>query len=439
MTAKQLTQVMESFCNRLTTLELQVNKLPQTADQCVQISQAFTELHINYKKLINNFTSRYKQIEAERARIEADLLKKQRLLEQIAESTPAILYVYDLYERRNIYSNRQLTEILGYSPTVIQSKGTEFVQTLIHPDDKVIVAEIFHRLATAKDKEIIEAEYRMCHRNGEWRWLNIRNVVLNRDTNGSPSQVVGTATDITRLKQTEQELRQSQAKYRHLSEVLEQRVAERTAKLSQINEQLSREISDRKQAETRLVQTRNFLQSVLEHLPIAVFAKETKNFCFVLWNSARQSLMGYTAEEVLAKTDYDLFPKRQADFCIAQDREVVANCQVMEVPEELIWTKQRELKIIRNKKVAICNGEGNPEFVLGFIEDITEPKRAEEKLRASLQEKEVLLAEVHHRVKNNLYVISSLLELQMDKVSDLQAKAALEDKLQPDKFNGVST
>lgn len=75
MTAKQLTQVMESFCNRLTTLELQVNKLPQTADQCVQISQAFTELHINYKKLINNFTSRYKQIEAERARIEADLLK----------------------------------------------------------------------------------------------------------------------------------------------------------------------------------------------------------------------------------------------------------------------------------------------------------------------------------------------------------------------------
>ncbi|KAF3886183.1 MULTISPECIES: PAS domain-containing sensor histidine kinase [Nostocales] len=427
MTAKQLTQVMESFCNRLTTLELQVNKLPQTADQCVQISQAFTELHINYKKLINNFTSRYKQIEAERARIEADLLKKQRLLEQIAESTPAILYVYDLYERRNIYSNRQLTEILGYSPTVIQSKGTEFVQTLIHPDDKVIVAEIFHRLATAKDKEIIEAEYRMCHRNGEWRWLNIRNVVLNRDTNGSPSQVVGTATDITRLKQTEQELRQSQAKYRHLSEVLEQRVAERTAKLSQINEQLSREISDRKQAETRLVQTRNFLQSVLEHLPIAVFAKETKNFCFVLWNSACQSLMGYTAEEVLAKTDYDLFPKRQADFCIAQDREVVANCQVMEVPEELIWTKQRELKIIRNKKVAICNGEGNPEFVLGFIEDITEPKRAEEKLRASLQEKEVLLAEVHHRVKNNLYVISSLLELQMDKVSDLQAKAALED------------
>ncbi|GAA6621895.1 sensor histidine kinase [Scytonema sp. NUACC26] len=427
MTAKPLTQVIQSFQDCLSTLELQIHKLPQTLEQSAEISQIFTQLHINFRKLVTDLTSDRKQLETERDCMEADLLKKQRLLEQIAESTPAILYVYDLCERRNVYSNRQLTEILGYSPTVIQTRGTEFVQTLIHLDDKIVVAEIFKQLATAQDEEIVEAEYRMRHSSGEWRWLYIRNVVLNRDGDGSPLQVVGTATDITRLKKTEQELRESQEKYRTLSEVLEQRVVERTAKLSQINEQLNKEISERKQAEIRLVQTRNFLQSVLEHLPVAVFAKETKHFRFVLWNSACQSLMDYTAEEVLDKTEYDLFPKQQADFCMVQDREVVSNCQVVEIPEELIWTKQGKTKIVRNKKVAICNGEGHPEFVLGFTEDITQAKRAEDRLRASLQEKEVLLAEVHHRVKNNLYVICSLLELQMDRVSDSQAKAALED------------
>jgi two-component sensor histidine kinase len=70
----------------------------------------------------------------------------------------------------------------------------------------------------------------------------------------------------------------------------------------------------------------------------------------------------------------------------------------------------------------------NGDFIVDGVDIvINDRKLAEDRLRASLQEKEVLLAEIHHRVKNNLYVICSLLELQMDRSGDPQVKAALED------------
>lgn len=494
--------------------------------------------------ILRDITER-NRIEAERIQIANELLNKQRLIDQIAESMPAILFVYDLCERRNVYANGYLTEVLGLSPETAQAMGTALLPTLIHPDDGVQVAEANQQLAIARDGEVVEIEYRMHHASGEWCWLYGRSVVLTRNADGSPRQVLGTATDITRLKQTEEELRQSQAKYRALSEVLEQRVAERTAELtreisdrkqaeialrhseeqlrlitdslpvcisyldreqryrfinktyeawfgcnrseiygrtlrefvgeyaySTIDKYIERvicgetvyyeseipyrlggrryisgtlvpdfdaqsqvrgyyalitDITDRKQAEMQLLQTRSFLQSVLDHLPIGVFAKDPKDLRYVLWNPAYTQLFGYAAEEALGKTDYELFVKQQADCCTNQDRKVLACRQVMECLEEFIWTNQGKPKIIRNKKVAVCDGFGNPQFLLGFAEDITQSKQAHDRLQASVQEKEVLLAEIHHRVKNNLYVICSLLELQMDRVTDPQAKTALEE------------
>jgi len=63
----------------------------------------------------------------------------------------------------------------------------------------------------------------------------------------------------------------------------------------------------------------------------------------------------------------------------------------------------------------------------GFLIDISERKKAEEQIKASLKEKETLLQEIHHRVKNNMTVISSLLKLQMTSVTDEKAKEALQD------------
>ena len=69
----------------------------------------------------------------------------------------------------------------------------------------------------------------------------------------------------------------------------------------------------------------------------------------------------------------------------------------------------------------------NESFILLALEDITELRQAEEQLKASLREKEILLAELHHRVKNNFQLVVSLLSLQANRLQDQSTKEALSE------------
>ncbi|MBD1921948.1 PAS domain S-box protein [Microcoleus sp. FACHB-831] len=142
----------------------------------------------------------------ERKRAEENILKQQRLIDQIAETTPAILYIYDLSEQRNIYSNQQLIKILGYSPEEAIAMGDDLLPTILHPEDSAKSGENISRFASSKEGEILELEYRMRHANGEWRWLFSREVVFARNAQGLPQQIVGAAIDITERKQAEEKI-----------------------------------------------------------------------------------------------------------------------------------------------------------------------------------------------------------------------------------------
>jgi PAS domain S-box-containing protein len=140
---------------------------------------------------------------------------------------------------------------------------------------------------------------------------------------------------------------------------------------------LEDEIEERKRAESALRDSELFLNSIVENIPDMIFVKDAKELQFLRFNKAGEELVGYPRAELLGKTDYDFFPKPEADWYATKDREVLSGKTLMDIPEEIIQTKAHERRYLHTKKIPILDVHGNPEYLLGISEDITERKQAE--------------------------------------------------------------
>ncbi|MBD1888838.1 ATP-binding protein [Coleofasciculus sp. FACHB-SPT9] len=183
-------------------------------------------------------------------------------------------------------------------------------------------------------------------------------------------------------KNTKNQLAQAKAELERANANLEV-LAARAKNLLQTNQQLEREIIERKQAQKATAHTHDLLNSIVENLPIGIFIKEVNELRFVFWNKANEELTGYSQEEVLGMNDYGIFPPEQADFFTSRDREVLASGKLLEILEEPIQTKHQGLRILHTKKIPIFDEAGTPQYLLGISEDITERKQALETLGES--------------------------------------------------------
>ncbi|MFH2066135.1 MAG: PAS domain S-box protein [Pseudomonadota bacterium] len=124
-----------------------------------------------------------------------------------------------------------------------------------------------------------------------------------------------------------------------------------------------------------------FLDKVVEYIPNMIFVKDAQTLKFVRFNKAGEQLVGYSRKELLGKTDHDFFPKEEADFFTAKDRQVLDSRKLVEIPEEIIHTRNNEDRILCTKKIPILDDTGVPQYLLGISEDITERKQAEASIR----------------------------------------------------------
>ena len=145
----------------------------------------------------------------DRKQAELELQKHQELLESIIKTIPNFLYIYDTEAQQNIYANAAVTAMLGYTPEELQDWGTEAISSLVHPEDMPKLIAGMQRLENSTNPhETDDIDYRIKHKNGEWRWVHDRSTIFKRTPQGQMKQVIGSVLDISERKQAESALKQ---------------------------------------------------------------------------------------------------------------------------------------------------------------------------------------------------------------------------------------
>ncbi len=161
---------------------------------------------------------------------------------------------------------------------------------------------------------------------------------------------------------------------------------ESARKLSRDKADLLLHIKERKRAEEENLRAQAFITSIVENLPNMLFVKDAENLAFVRLNKAGEDLLGYPRQELIGKTNHDCFPKEEADLFSAQDRSVLDERYLLDIPEEVIRTKHKGTRTLHTKKIPILDEQGNARYLLGISEDVTERRRAEEALRVKTEQ-----------------------------------------------------
>ena len=216
--------------HRTTGLFEEYCQIVETSEPLVKESLIYTDVfgkqeltkafNIRATKLRDGFVASWRDI-TEKKQSEKKLQDSEQLLQRIADTTPGFLYVYDLVEQQNVYINRHIGQVLGYSVEQIQNMGSNALLQLMHPDDLARFPSLLQRFDTAKDDDIFQTEYRLRDANGKWRWFYSRDGVFYRNSNGSPRQLIGTALEITNIKQTQEELRSSNERFQLASRAVD--------------------------------------------------------------------------------------------------------------------------------------------------------------------------------------------------------------------------
>jgi PAS domain S-box-containing protein len=166
-------------------------------------------------------------------------------------------------------------------------------------------------------------------------------------------------------------------------------------------------------------------QTILDSTPAMIFYKDKENR-FLRTNRSFESSMGLAKEKLEGRSLFEIYPKEQAEAFWKDDIDVIKSGKPKRGIIEQMMTPNGT-RILQTDKTPYLDESGNIKGIIGFSIDITERSHAEETQKRLLKEKETLLKEIHHRVKNNMQMISSLLRLQSRRIDNKYIKKVLDD------------
>ncbi|AKB75376.1 Sensory transduction histidine kinase [Methanosarcina lacustris Z-7289] len=297
---------------------------------------------------------------------EENLLKSEERYRLAAEQTGQLIYEFDL-QNGHVEWAGAVTELTGYSYNEMQD--FTYYDWLYHipSEERRRVQKEFKKCWNTGEK--FNEEFRFRRKDGSYFFVENKGVYL-RDEEGCVCKALGVMKDITEIKLSSEKLKESEELYR------------------------------------------SFLQNFK-----GIAFKVDRDFTPLFLEGALEEITGYTGEDFISgriNLPDIIYPEDRPLFSISRKKMRSSPNSIME-HEYRLTRKDGTVKWVHELIHNICDASGKTEFIQGYAYDITLKKKAEETLEKA---EAIGMREIHHRIKNNLQVVSSLLSLQADKFKD---------------------
>jgi PAS domain S-box-containing protein len=303
----------------------------------------------------------------------------------------------------------KIRTLTGYTREEFLSRKVRWWDIIV-PEDRKIAKDAFWRAFNKEEKSYIR-QYRIRAKDGRVIWIEEGSQIICNES-GEVEYISGAFLDISERKIAEEALKKAH-------EELEQRVAERTAELAKINQELQNEIRERKSAEDALKHSEEKYRGIFENATEGIF-QTTPDGRILTANTTFAQIMGYDSAEEIIRTIRDLrsqvyvYPEKRDEFkALLKERGVIRDFETQ------YYRKDGSVIHISMNARTVCDNEGNILYYEGMLKNITQRKRAEQlkvekdAAEAAALAKSEFLANMSHEIRTPLNAVIGLTDLVM--------------------------